>query len=636
MGDFIQEDIRSQIEDLAMHGENPAVRRRAQILLLYDQGLPTREVAERVGLSKGRVRYWRRRFERTGLAMFASLKEKAPIKIDEPAGPESPRPEGLPIAEPAEEIRAGEAFASQEPTAEIASYADLERHYPAGLQRAEHLRDLALDLFDRSWPVHNLPESHRRLLETAILLQHLAELQQEEGSRSDYLFILSHPQTNLNEEESSIVERALRYQQGKTRRLVADSDHRPAGEKEALYLAALVRLAGGLDDSHTQSTTIQSMESSPDRLVIRVSGPSAESDARAAEKKAGLWAGLFGQVVDVHVYHPALEVAGEPGLEGLMARQSPGIGPDDLFSEAGRKVLGFHFAAMLRHEDGTRSGLDIEDLHDMRVATRRMRAAFEVFDGAFEPQVIRKHLKGLRATGRALGRVRDLDVFMEKAGRYLETLPGDQHEGLAPLLESWKAEREKGRAAMLAHLDGKDYARFKEKFLAFVTSTGAGARQTSVDMPYPPRVRHVVPELIYSRLGVVRSYEAVLGSASLEQMHALRIEFKKLRYTLEFFREVLGSSAGEVIEEIKVMQDHLGDLNDADVACQLLRAFLDEWEERQALLPIEERQNPEPIVAYLGAKHAERHHLMVTFPQAWEHFNRSELRAALAEAIAGL
>jgi CHAD domain-containing protein len=149
-------------------------------------------------------------------------------------------------------------------------------------------------------------------------------------------------------------------------------------------------------------------------------------------------------------------------------------------------------------------------------------------------------------------------------------------------------------------------------------------------------VRHVVPELIYSRLGVVRSYEAVLGSASLEQMHALRIEFKKLRYTLEFFREVLGSSAGEVIEAIKVMQDHLGDLNDADVACQLLRAFLDEWEERQALLPIEERQNPEPIVAYLGAKHAERHHLMVSFPQAWERFNRPELRTALAGAIAGL
>jgi CHAD domain-containing protein len=403
-----------------------------------------------------------------------------------------------------------------------------------------------------------------------------------------------------------------------------------------LSLAALVRLAAGLDASDSQSTSIQSVECTPDRLVIRVSGPQAAVDAQAAERKSALWAGLFGQVVHVHVYHLALDASAEQGLEELMSRQSPGIGPDDLFSEAGRKVLGFHFAAMLRHEEGTRLGLDIEELHDMRVATRRMRAAFEVFDGAFDPQVIRKHLRGLRATGRALGRVRDLDVFMEKAERYLKTLPTDQHAGLAPLLDAWKIEREQDRAAMLAHLDGKDYARFKEKFLVFLTTPEAGARPASEGMPFPARARHIVPGLVYSRLAAVRSFEAILGNASLEQMHALRIEFKKLRYTLEYFREVLGPQAGQVIEEIKTMQDHLGDLNDANVACQILKEFLDEWEERQALLPIEERQNPEPIVAYLGARHAERHQLMVTFPQAWERFNRPELRTALAAAIGGL
>jgi CHAD domain-containing protein len=635
LGNIIQEEILSQIEDLAMHAPDPTVRRKAQILLLYDQDLPTREVAGRVGLSEGRTRYWRRRFQQTGMAMF-TLKEKSPVEINQPAGSEQSQSEVVPLEDPAEETRPEETAVSPVPPQEIASFADLERHYPAGLQRAEHLRDLALDLFDRSRSVHNLPESHRRLLETAILLQHLAELQKEEGSRSDYLFILSHPQTNLNEEESSIVELALRYQQAKTRRLLADSNHRPTNEHSALCLAALVRLAGGLDNSHTQSTTIQSLESSPDRLVIRVSGPHAADDARAAEKKASLWSGLFGQVVHVHVYHHLLETSAELGLEELMLRQSPGIGPDDMFSEAGRKVMGFNFAAMLRHEDGTRSGLDIEELHDMRVATRRMRAAFEVFDGAFEPQIIRKHLRGLRATGRALGRVRDLDVFMEKAERYLQTLPVDQHAGLAPLLDSWKMEREKDRTAMLDHLDGKDYARFKEKYLVFLTTPGAGARQPSGDLPYPRRVRHIVPELVYSRLAAVRSFEAVLGNASLEQMHALRIEFKKLRYALEFFREVLGSQAGQVIEEIKGMQDHLGDLNDADVACQILREFLDEWEERQALLPIDERQSPEPIVAYLGARHAERHQLMVTFPQAWERFNRPDLRVALASAIGEL
>jgi hypothetical protein len=122
-------------------------------------------------------------------------------------------------------------------------------------------------------------------------------------------------------------------------------------------------------------------------------------------------------------------------------RKNPGIKPDDSMPEAGRKILRFHFAHMLSHEKGTRLGEDIEDLHDMRVATRRLRAAFEIFNPFFKPKTIKKHIKGLRAIGRALGRVRDLDVFMEKAAVYLDTLLDEERPGLEPLLTAWRQER---------------------------------------------------------------------------------------------------------------------------------------------------------------------------------------------------
>ena len=144
---------------------------------------------------------------------------------------------------------------------------------------------------------------------------------------------------------------------------------------------------------------------------------------------------------------------------------------------------------MPRHEAGTRRGEDIDFLHDMRVATRRMRAAFEVFADGFEPKTIKAHLRGLRATGRALGRVRDLDVFMEKAGRYLETLPEEQRVGLDPLLNAWRGERDTGRATMLEHLNGEGYATFKRKFLTFLAEPGAGARQLRRAVPPPPPAR---------------------------------------------------------------------------------------------------------------------------------------------------
>jgi CHAD domain-containing protein len=317
-------------------------------------------------------------------------------------------------------------------------------------------------------------------------------------------------------------------------------------------------------------------------------------------------------------------------------RKKPGIKENDPMAEAGRKILSFHFAHMLAHEEGTRNGQDSEELHDMRVATRRMRAAFEVFEPYFRRKAVKKHLKRLRAAGRALGRVRDLDVFMEKTHRYLEPLSEEERPGLAPLLNALGQERTAERDKLMAYLDGKSYQRFKQEFNEFVSPPGDRVLPISEAAPTPTRVDHVVPVLIYARLAAVRAYERTLTHPSVEQLHALRIEFKKLRYAMEFFREVLGQEAGEVIDKIKTLQDHLGDLNDATVACQSLREFIDTWEERQVDLPIHERQNLEPVVAYLAARHAERHNLMIAFPNAWSQFNRPDTLKNIALSISGL
>ncbi len=327
-------------------------------------------------------------------------------------------------------------------------------------------------------------------------------------------------------------------------------------------------------------------------------------------------------------------------LEEFLARapglKNPGVVPDDALAEAGRKVLHYHFAQMLLHEDGTRLGEDIEELHDMRVATRRMRAAFEVFGDAFTPKAIKTHLKGLKATGRSLGRVRDLDVFMEKAQHYLDTLPDDHQADLVPLLDSWMQERETARMRMVAFLDGEDYAAFKGSFLKFVTTPGEGVPEGPSGGFIPQRAGDIAPILIYGRLAAVRAFNAILETASLEQFHALRIEFKKLRYTVEFFREVLGDESKAVINDLKAIQDHLGDLNDADVATIILRDFLSEWDGLQDRLPVAQRQSPEPVLRYLTYRYNERQRLMQTFHTAWAHFNRQEFLHNLALAVSAL
>lgn len=317
-------------------------------------------------------------------------------------------------------------------------------------------------------------------------------------------------------------------------------------------------------------------------------------------------------------------------------RKKVGLEPTDTMAEAGRKVLGFHFAHMLKHEPGTRLGEDVEELHDMRVATRRMRAAFRVFGGALSKKPAKSLQKGLRATGRALGQVRDLDVFMQKLQYYQETLPEGERSGLDSLLEHWRAQREQAREKTLAYLNSAQYLKFKQNFLEFVKTPGLGAKPIPTGVPVAYQLRHIVPRLIYARYEAVCAYEAVLDNASLETLHQLRIACKRFRYTLEFFREILGEEREMVIKEVKALQDHLGDLNDADVAGQILRDFLADWEQHQLHLPLAGRKSPVPIVDYLNAKLEERHRLITNFPQAWARFNRPDFRRNLALAIAAL
>ncbi len=312
------------------------------------------------------------------------------------------------------------------------------------------------------------------------------------------------------------------------------------------------------------------------------------------------------------------------GLRALI-RAKPGVTPDDPMSEAGRKVLRLHFRRMLYHEPGTRLGEDIEALHDMRVATRRMRAAFRVFGDAYRRPAIRPLLKGLKRTGRALGAVRDLDVFLQNIRAYRDTLPSGRRGGLDPLLAALETQREAARARMLAYLDGKKYARFKERFGHFVETAGLGSLPLEAEsrIPRPFRVRHVAPVAIYQRLAAVRAYDdgVRMPDPPPERLHALRIACKMLRYTLESFREVLGPEAKTAIKQVVALQDHLGAIQDAIVAGSILG-------ELAAASPA--------VEDYLSARETELQHLLAEFPRLWDAFHGPEFGRLIARSVAGL
>jgi CHAD domain-containing protein len=142
--------------------------------------------------------------------------------------------------------------------------------------------------------------------------------------------------------------------------------------------------------------------------------------------------------------------------------------------------------------------------------------------------------------------------------------------------------------------------------------------------------------LIYEQLKEVHAYDALLQEASLETLHQLRITFKQLRYILEYFEEILGEKGQRVIEEVKALQDHLGALNDARVAADLLSELVAEGDKKQTRRPLGKGQSSPQLAAYLQTRLEEQQRLLETFPQTWSRFNSPELRRNLALAIAAL
>ncbi len=321
-------------------------------------------------------------------------------------------------------------------------------------------------------------------------------------------------------------------------------------------------------------------------------------------------------------------VPSAPSALPLVVGKTPGVTAEDFLPEAGRKVLRFHLARMIAHEAGTREGNDPEDLHRMRVATRRMRAAWRVFGDGFQKGRTKRHRRRLREVAGRLGAVRDLDVLIEAGEAYLATQSRTEQRAVAPLFAAWRDQRDDARVLLVRELESESYKRWVDDFRDFVRNEGAGAAAVVPTVPH--RIRDRAASQIWTAYEQVRAYEPVLRWADVATLHELRIAGKWLRYTLEFVRECLGPDAASLIARVTAMQDHLGLLNDADVAASMARAFLVERSGRLS------EAEAAAIGRYLMDREREVARLRRTVGPIWRGVGGLAFRRGLGRAVAVL
>jgi len=299
------------------------------------------------------------------------------------------------------------------------------------------------------------------------------------------------------------------------------------------------------------------------------------------------------------------------------------IQPTMHMAEACRLLWRQQFTHMLLAEAGVCHSDDDEYIHKMRVAIRRARVAGALFASYFQRKAIRRFDKIMKRTGRLLGKVRDLDV----AYKNLKEFQAEQPEAeLADLETHWRAVRKQARHALLAWLDSKKYTDFIAEFAHFCQTSGKGAKEFAFEPGEPPtpyQVRHVMPSLLINRFERVRCFEILFetdAAIPASILHLLRIECKYMRYSLEFASHLLGQEGEQLIDVLKQLQDHLGELNDANVSRALLHS-----------LP--RSVDTEAVKGYANAQSQRLDQLRSTVVEALRDFLGVTSRRKLAEAI---
>ncbi|HTY02948.1 MAG TPA: CHAD domain-containing protein [Rhodocyclaceae bacterium] len=260
---------------------------------------------------------------------------------------------------------------------------------------------------------------------------------------------------------------------------------------------------------------------------------------------------------------------------------------------------------MQRNHAGAVASEDPEYIHQMRVATRRLRASLRLFAPVIPTGLIEALLPPLRETMGRLGKARDMDVLLaEICAPVIAALPAEPR--LAALAGVITDRRHAARRAAIRHLESREFG----------LATIDVAAQLHRPLPASADPIASTQDFAATRLQRLRrKVRTLAASARLDDpttLHALRISVKRLRYALEFFASLArGKSQRRHALRLAAIQDTLGQLNDLANAGHLLMDCADNDDRLREAVTL--------IAGWHGPRHAA---LMARLPKLIEELQR--------------
>jgi CHAD domain-containing protein len=290
----------------------------------------------------------------------------------------------------------------------------------------------------------------------------------------------------------------------------------------------------------------------------------------------------------------ALDLPSPTGVAKIPKKTTPVVALGLAMAEQARQLLA--------HDPGVRLGSDPEDLHQFRVATRRLRAFLRAGRPLLEPSWSEPLRDELRWLGGALGPARDLDVLIE---RIRDDVAGvGEEDAFVGLLGALEAERAEARGAVVEALSS-------DRYLALLD------RLEHVGEPEPSGSRRTLRDVWSAEWKRTRKAFARLDEASPDdELHAGRIRVKRVRYAAELAAHELGKPSRAFVRAAKELQDVLGAHQDAVVAEERIRAWAGEGVASGAPARLVEAERERMASA------------RATWPHAWDGLRRAAKQLA--------
>ncbi|MEN8163620.1 MAG: CHAD domain-containing protein [Acidobacteriota bacterium] len=244
--------------------------------------------------------------------------------------------------------------------------------------------------------------------------------------------------------------------------------------------------------------------------------------------------------------------------------------PEEPIGPALRTILGALLTKINDSADKVLHDSDPDDIHDLRVATRRTRTLLSQMPRVFADDAVAPFKRGFKRIGNVTGACRDLDVWLEAIDEHREASASIGGAPLDPLEVLMRRQRDTARIRVNQELSSLWFPDLLSRWQCVLETPPAGLSKRASR----PTAMVAAARILKAHQRLLKHGNALPEEPLAAQFHRLRIDGKKLRYLLEFFGQLFDADRShQLIEDLKCLQDVLGGINDREIQLEALNTL---------------------------------------------------------------